>query len=123
MGGISFVQAVLGGTVDVKTLKGEVEMKIPKGSQIGSKLLLRNKGIQRLNRRGKGNHYVHLNIEIPKKISKKQEELLREFDEESMSSGKGISGRIAEAAGSAFDSLFGKSKKEEGKSTDEANKQ
>jgi len=105
--GVSVVQAILGGTVDVKTLGGEVEVTVPKGTQMGAKLMLRGKGIQRLNGRGKGNHYVHLNIEIPKSLTKRQEELLREFDEESRSSGSGISGRIAKAAGSAFDTLFG----------------
>merc|ERR1719273_651686 len=100
-------------------------MKVPKGSQIGTKLLLRNKGIPVLHATGsqKGNHIVHLNIEIPKKINERQEQLLREFDEESRSSGLGnISGRIAKAAGSAFESLFGKScskKEEEEKKKDE----
>lgn len=111
---ISFTQAVLGGTVDVKTLTGMVEMKIPKGTQVESKLMLRGKGIQRLNSSSKGNHIVHLKIEIPKKITPRQEELLREFDEESKQSGLGISGRLAKAAGSAFEKLFGH-KEEEGK--------
>lgn len=111
---ISLTQAVLGGTVDVKTLTGTVEMKIPKGTQVESKLMLRGKGIQRLNGSTKGNHIVHLKIHIPKKITQRQEELLREFDEESKQSGMGISGRLAKAAGNAFESIFGHKKKEEG---------
>lgn len=110
---ISFTQAVLGGTVDVKTLTGMVEMKIPKGTQVDSKLMLRGKGIQRLNSSSKGNHIVHLKVEIPTKITPRQEELLREFDEETKQSGLGISGRLAKAAGSAFEKIFGQ--KEEGK--------
>merc|ERR1712232_467774 len=107
---ISFVQAVLGGTVDVETLTGTVEMKIPKGCEINTKLLLRNKGIPLVNsQHKKGNHIVHLQIQIPKKINAKQEQLLRQFDEESSICGLGLSGRIAKAAGSAFESIFGSS--------------
>ncbi|KAL7532669.1 hypothetical protein ACHAXR_004773 [Thalassiosira sp. AJA248-18] len=118
---ISLSQAILGGTVDVRTLTGIVEMKIPKGTQIESKLMLRGKGIPHLNYEGRrGNQIVHLKIEIPKKVSKRQEELLREFDEEMKHSGGGIYGRLAKAAGSAFETIFGQhgeddAKKEEKK--------
>lgn len=104
---ISISQAILGGTVDVRTLGGEVEVTVPKGTQPETKLVLRNKGMQRMHSAGKGSQYVHLKIEIPKDITIRQEELLREFDEETKENGKGISGRIAEAAGSAFESFFG----------------
>jgi molecular chaperone DnaJ len=128
---ISFVQAILGGTVDVKTLTGQVEMKVPKGCQAETKLMLRGKGIQRLHGASKGNQIVHLKIEIPKDISKKQEELLREYDEEAGECGTGISGRLAKAAGSAFSRIFGaddkkkdkkKSKKEKAKEEKESKK-
>lgn len=112
---ISLTQAVLGGTVDVKTLSGEVEVKIPKGCQENTKLLLRGKGIQYLNGRpnDKGSQIVHLKIQIPKTITARQEELLREFDEETKNCGGGISGRLAAAAGSAFDTFFGGGSKKE----------
>ena len=121
---ISITQAILGGSVDVKTLQGEVEVKVPKGCQTDTKLMLRGKGIQKMHAASKGNHVVHLKIEIPKEITKRQEELLREFDEETKASGKGLSGRIAEAASSAFDSIFGgkekgKKKKDDGMEEDE----
>jgi molecular chaperone DnaJ len=108
---ISVTQAILGGTVDVKTLTGEAEMKIPKGCQTDTKLMMRGKGIPVLRGKGnqKGNQIVHLKIQIPKKITKRQEELLREFDAETEKSGHGIYGRLAEAAGSAFESFFGRS--------------
>ena len=86
--------------------------------------MLRGKGIPHLHSTGrKGNHIVHLNIEIPVKVSKKQEELLREFDEEMKHSGHGVYGRLAKAAGSAFDTIFGhgegdKKKKDKGKKKD-----
>ena len=112
---ISLTQAVLGGSVDVRTLTGIVEMKIPQGTQVDAKLMLRGKGIPHLNSDGrrKGNHIVHLQIQIPKKISERQEELLREFDEEMKHSGGGIYGRLAKAAGSAFDTIFGHGKEKE----------
>lgn len=110
---ISVTQAILGGHVDVKTLTGEVEMKIPKGCQPDTKLMMRGKGIQELHGVRKGNQIVHLRIQIPKEISERQEELLREFDDETSKHGLGISGRIAHAAESAFEKLFGKKKKEE----------
>jgi len=105
---ISITQAILGGTVDVRTLNGEVEVKVPQGCQPDTKLMLRGKGIQKLHGASKGDHVVHLKIEIPKKFTKRQEELLREFDDEAKESGNGISGRIAKAAESAFESIFGK---------------
>jgi molecular chaperone DnaJ len=109
---ISVTQAILGGTVDVKTLTGEVEMKVPKGCQPNTKLMLRGKGIQQLHNPGKGNQVVHLKIEIPKEITPRQEELLLEFDQEARRSGMGISGRLHAAAESAFEKLFGKNKKD-----------
>lgn len=118
---ISISQAVLGGTADVKTLTGEVEIKIPKGCQVNTKLLLRGKGIQYLNSRpgDKGSHIVHLEIQIPKTITEKQEQCLREFDEETKNCGGGISGRLAAAAGSAFESFFGAPKESEDKSRED----
>jgi DnaJ-class molecular chaperone with C-terminal Zn finger domain len=117
---ISVTQAILGGTVDVKTLTGEAEMKIPKGCQTDTKLMMRGKGIPILRGRGnqKGNQIVHLKIQIPKKITKRQEELLREFDAETEKSGHGIYGRLAEAAGSAFESFFGRSDSKKKKAED-----
>lgn len=112
---VSVTQAILGGTVDVKTLTGEVEMKVPKACQIDTKLMLRGKGIQQLHGTAKGNQIVHLKVEIPKEITARQEELLREFDEETGRHDLGISGRIANAAGSAFEKLFGKKKEDAGK--------
>jgi len=105
---ISLTQAVLGGTVDVRTLTGIVEMKIPKATKVDAKLMLRGKGISHLNSEGrKGNHIVHLQIEIPKKVSKRGEELLREFDEEMEQSGGGIYGRLMKKAATLKETIFG----------------
>lgn len=122
---ISITQAILGGTVDVRTLTGEVEVKVPQGTQTDAKLMLRGKGIQKLHGAAKGDHIVHLKIEIPKEITKRQEELLREFDEEAAECGIGISGRLAKAAGSAFSTIFGNKDddKEKGENDEREEKQ
>jgi molecular chaperone DnaJ len=117
---ISLTQAVLGGTVEVRTLTGEVEMKIPKGCQPDTKLMMRNKGIQQVQGSRKGNHIVHLKIQIPQQITPRQEALMREFDAESAKHKLGISGRIAHAAESAFESLFGSKNKKDGKKNDDS---
>eukprot|EP00797_Seminavis_robusta_P006073 Sro1402_g269570.2 (191) ;mRNA; r:15312-15884 len=113
---ISLTEAVLGGTVDVQTLTGMVEMKVPKGCQVDTKLMLRGKGIPYLNHNQHGNQIVHLQIEIPKEITQRQEELLREFDQEAVESGKGMGGRLSDAVGSAFSNLFGSKKKDNSQS-------
>jgi molecular chaperone DnaJ len=116
---ISLTQAILGGTVEVRTLTGEVEMKIPKGCQPDAKLMMRNKGIQQVQGSRKGNHIVHLKIQIPQQITARQEELLREFDDETGKHKLGISGRIAHAAESAFESLFGNKKTKKADDSDD----
>ena len=116
---ISVTQAILGGSIDIRTLKGEVEVKIPKGCQPDTKLMLRGKGVQKMHAASKGNHIVHVKIEIPKTITKRQEELLREFDDESRNHGTGISGRIAKAAESAYESIFGKGDQRKDSSKDD----
>lgn len=116
---ISITQAILGGTVDVKTMSGMVEMKIPKGCQNGTKMMLRGKGMPRVNNKtSRGNQIVQIQIEIPKRITPKQEQLLREFDDEMKNSGLGISGRIAKCAETAYEKIFGSKTKNEAAKTD-----
>jgi len=116
---ISVCQAILGGTVDVRTLTGVVEMKIPKGTQPESKLMLRGKGIPVLNSTSrKGNQIVHLKIQIPKKINERQEQLLREFDDETKACGGGIFGRLTDAGMSTFKRFFGGASSSESREND-----
>ncbi|OGQ36878.1 MAG: molecular chaperone DnaJ [Deltaproteobacteria bacterium RIFCSPHIGHO2_12_FULL_43_9] len=76
---ISFTQAALGDSIRVPTLEGDVEVKIPPGTQPGNVLRLIGNGISRLHGHGKGDLLIRISIKIPKKMSKKQQELLREF--------------------------------------------
>lgn len=76
---ITFVQAALGDEVSVPTLNGKVKYKIPEGTQTGTVFRLRGKGIKDVNGRGVGDLYVHVHIEVPKRMSKKQKDALRDF--------------------------------------------
>ena len=77
---ITFVQAALGGDLEVPTLDGKVRYNIPEGTQTGTTFRLRNKGIPVVgyqNRRG--DQYVTVVIETPKNLTKEQKELLKKF--------------------------------------------
>ncbi len=79
---ISISQAILGDEVIVPTLEGDVKYKIEEGTQSGTVYKLKNKGIKHLRGSGKGSLYVKVNVVIPKKITDKQRELIKEFDKE-----------------------------------------
>jgi molecular chaperone DnaJ len=76
---VTFVQAALGAKMDAPTLWGSEKLKIPRGSQGGDTFCLKGKGIPRLRGYGKGDQIIELLVTIPKHLTKKQEELLREF--------------------------------------------
>lgn len=79
---ISFGQAALGAEIEVPTLGGKVRYSIPEGTQTGTVFRLRNQGIQHLkNSSTRGDLYVKVNIEVPKRLTPKQKELLQQFDE------------------------------------------
>ncbi len=82
---VSFVTAALGGEVDVPTLDGgRSNVKIPEGTQNGRQVRLRGKGMPVLQGGGmKGDLYVELSIETPVKLSRRQKDLLRDFENES----------------------------------------
>jgi molecular chaperone DnaJ len=78
---ISFVQAALGSEIEVPTVDGKAEIRIPSGTPSGRVFHLRGKGIPKLGGYGKGDQYVTIFIDVPKKLSARQKELLREFAE------------------------------------------
>lgn len=79
---IGYAEAVLGGEVEVPTLGSSVKYKIPEGTQPNTRFRLKNQGIQKLRSNDRGDLYVTVNIEVPKRLSSKQKELLRQFDDE-----------------------------------------
>ena len=78
---ISFTQAALGAEIDVPTLDGSVKYKIPEGTQTDTEFRIRGAGIQQLRSSSKGDLVIHVRVEIPKRLTEKQRELLRQFDE------------------------------------------
>ena len=80
---ISFTQAALGAEIDVPTLDGNVKYAIPDGTQPDTEFRIRGKGIPRLGTDNKGDLIFRVRVEIPKRMSDKQRELLRQFDEQS----------------------------------------
>ncbi len=84
---VAFVQAVLGGEIDVPTLDGKVKLSIPEGTQSGRVLRLRGKGLPPLQprldpaqlKKMRGDLYVKVFVEVPTKLNARQRELLEEF--------------------------------------------
>lgn len=74
---IPFVKAVLGGNITIPTLEGEETFAIPEGTQPGTVFTLKNKGVP--TRMGRGNLQFSVQIEIPRKLSDKQRELLEQY--------------------------------------------
>ena len=77
----TFSQAVLGDDVEVPTVDGRIVQHIPEGTQSGTKFRLRGQGIQYLNGRGRGDQYVIVDVEIPKKVTRAQREALKAFED------------------------------------------
>lgn len=78
---ISYTQAALGAEIKVPTIDGNVAYDIAEGTQSGTKFRLRGKGVKILNRDARGDQYVTVTVEVPKKLSKKQKDLLKKFDD------------------------------------------
>ncbi|MEW9123005.1 MAG: molecular chaperone DnaJ [Thermotaleaceae bacterium] len=79
---ITFVQAALGDELVVPTLDGKVKYKIPEGTQSGTIFRLKGKGIPNLKGYGRGDHYIKVIVEIPKRLNEKQKDLLKRFADE-----------------------------------------
>ena len=79
---ITVTQAILGDDIEVPTLEGKATLKIPRGTQSDTVFRMRAKGVQHLNHHGIGDELVRIKIEIPEKLTKRQEELMKEFEKE-----------------------------------------
>jgi molecular chaperone DnaJ len=78
---ITFVQASIGDEVEVPTLHGKVKLKVPAGTQTGTKFRLKGKGVPNVRGYGTGDQHVLVRIVTPTKLSEKQKQLLMEFAE------------------------------------------
>ena len=79
---ISFTQAALGGKIEIDTVDGKINLKIPEGTQSGKIFKLSGKGVPRLQGRGRGDYLVHVIVKTPTKLSRRQKELLKELEED-----------------------------------------
>jgi molecular chaperone DnaJ len=82
---ITFVQAALGDTLEVPTIepngKSTVKIKIPNGTPSGKVFRVSGKGVDRLGHSGRGDLYVTVNVHVPEKLSRRQKEYLKGFEE------------------------------------------
>ena len=79
---VTFTQAALGADVTVPTLDGKVSYHIHEGTQPGDVFKLKGRGIPSLHGRGRGDQYVQVTVEVPKNLSKRQKEILAEFEKD-----------------------------------------
>ncbi|MBQ8727515.1 MAG: molecular chaperone DnaJ [Oscillospiraceae bacterium] len=78
---ITFAQAALGDEITVPTIDGKVKYNIAEGTQTGTVFRLRGKGVKKLNSSSRGDQYVKVYVEVPSKLSKKQKDALKAFEE------------------------------------------
>src|SRR3989344_2754228 len=91
---VSFTTATLGGEIEVPTLKGKAELKIPAGTQSNTIFRMKGLGIPDLHSHHVGDENVEVYITVPEKLTKKQKQLLEEFEKENKGKGflKGVFG-------------------------------
>lgn len=99
---VTFTQAALGAELEVHTLDGKVKFMVPEGTQTGSVFKIRGKGVPFLRGSGRGEHFIKVNVIVPKKLNEKQKAALREFAEmtgDYAQEHKGFFGKVKDAFG------------------------
>jgi len=81
---IAFSQAALGDKVRIKTLEGEVELKIPAGTHSGKQFILKDKGVPHLRSRGRGSLIVEVKVAVPQSLSRSQKKMLEDLAREGL---------------------------------------
>ncbi len=84
---ILFTKAIVGTELEVETVEGKVTVRIPAGTQPDTMMRLKGKGVPHVRGSGNGDHYIRIKVIIPKNITKKQRELLEEFEGEKSKKG------------------------------------
>ena len=79
---MSYPQATLGAEVDAPTIDGPVKLKIKPGTEGGQVYRLRGRGVPHLRGSGRGDHHVHVDVCVPKKLTPKQRELIEALGRE-----------------------------------------
>lgn len=88
---LTMTQAALGGEIEIPTLEGPMKHTVPEGTQTDTEFRFRGQGIQMLQRSGRGDLFVKVRVDVPKRLTEEQKELLRKF--EGSMSGKEYEGR------------------------------
>ncbi|MBR7128599.1 MAG: molecular chaperone DnaJ, partial [Lentisphaeria bacterium] len=78
---IDYMTAAVGGVIEVPTISGKTKMKVPAGTQSGIILRLKGKGVVSLRGGARGDLHIRIIVETPAKLNKKQEELLKAFQD------------------------------------------
>ena len=78
---VTFAQAAMGAELEVPTIDGRVKYVLPEGTQNGAAFRLKGKGVPSLHSKVRGDQFVHIMVEIPTNLNKKQKELLKQFDD------------------------------------------
>ena len=81
---ISFSQATLGDKINIKTLDGDVILKVPAGTASGKQFIIKEKGSHKLHGRGRGNLIVKIDVVIPKDLNRAQKKLIEELKEQGL---------------------------------------
>ncbi len=81
---IKFSEAALGAKKDIPTLAGEVELKIPAGTQNGKLLRLKGMGMPKIDKRGRGDMYVKINVKTPTRLTRAQKKIIEELRREGL---------------------------------------
>jgi molecular chaperone DnaJ len=76
---VSYPQAVLGSTISVRSLEGDLELQLPPGTQPGTVLRMRGRGMPSVRGTQRGDHHVTIHVVVPTKLSKRQREVLEEY--------------------------------------------
>lgn len=100
---ISFSQAALGDEIQVKTVHGNVKLKVPAGTQTETNFRLRGKGAPKLNGKGNGDEHVTVHVETPKGMNKRQKEALAAFAAASGEKVTGVKKNVFDKLKDAFD--------------------
>jgi DnaJ-class molecular chaperone len=85
---LSIPQVVLGDTINVETVQGKVSLKVPAGTQPGSLIRIKGKGVANLSRGSTGDHYVRVRLEIPQTLSSQEQSLYEQLASLNTSKGK-----------------------------------
>jgi molecular chaperone DnaJ len=78
---LNIAQAALGTELDIQTLDGDQHVTVPEGTQHGEKIRLKGLGVPRLNSSGRGDLWIHVDVKVPKKLTKEQRKLFEQLRE------------------------------------------